>query len=121
MSLIFFLGGGAVEYTPWGGGVAIERLLDPAEFGSAPVVYLEVHGETDEASKPLNARLYNVTTAAAVAGSDILIAATSKTRGRSAAFSLAAGPNVYRIEFGGTPGPGGVYTMYDGVLIVDPV
>jgi hypothetical protein len=121
MSAFFFFTflSGSPEYTPWG-DPGIERQLTPAQYGHNPTVYLEVHGQTDEASKPLLARLYNVTTAAAVAGSDISIASTTKVRARSGAFSLAAGINVYRVEFGGVPGPGGVYSLFDAVLLVDP-
>jgi hypothetical protein len=48
-----------------------------------------------------------------VPGSELSGAAVDKTRLRSAAFSFAAGANIYHVEF--EVG----YTMYDAVLIVD--
>lgn len=95
----------------------LTRQLNPADWNGTVTVILEVHGKTNSALNPLLVRLYNVSNSAVVSGSAISSTATSKTRLRSSAFSLAAGDNVYRVEYGG--GIGGTFTMYDAVLIVD--
>lgn len=101
-------------YTTW---VDLERELDPADWDGTVAAYLEVHGKTGDAGFALKARVYNVTLASPVAGSDISDNPTSETRIRSGAFSLDAGPNSYRVEFGGLVGA--TYTLYDAVLILE--
>lgn len=103
------------SFTAWG---EIQRQIDPADWVAAatPTIYLEVHGKTSDAAKALYAQLRNVTTGLVVSPVMSTIA-TSKTRVRSAAFSLTAGANLYQVEFGGYAGA--TYTLYDAVLIVD--
>ncbi len=96
---------------------SIQRELDPADWDGTVDVILEVHGKTSIAGDPLKARLYNVTDAAAVTGSDISSAATAVTRVRSGTFSLATGTKVYEVQYGGAVGAS--YTLEDAVLIDD--
>ena len=82
------------------------RLLNPANWDGTVTMYLECHGITANAAKPIYARLYNVTTGAEVSNSRVTnteVTATDKeVRFRSViSFSLAGGENVYRVDFGG--------------------
>ncbi len=62
----FFPVGGVVTYSDT--FPSLVEQLDPADW-TTPIVRLRVHGKTSNALKPLYGRLYNVTTAAGVAGS----------------------------------------------------
>lgn len=106
----------AVVYAIW---ADIRREIDPADWAGTPIlVHLEVHGEGPDphALDPdalFRAHLFNETTNAIVENSELSGSAITKTRLRSAAFSFAAGANVYHVEFAVD------YTMFDAVLIVD--
>jgi hypothetical protein len=63
------------------------------------------------------ARLYDVTGSAAVTGSEVVVASTSKTRVRSGALTLTAGARIYRAQIGN--GPGGQQTVWSARLMVD--
>jgi hypothetical protein len=104
----------ATVYQPYR---SLTRSLDPGDWDGTVTAYLEVHGFTDDSGNPLLARLYNVTDASAVSGSEISSAAVSNTRARSSSFSLASGSKVYRVEYGGLEG--GSFNLEDAVLIVD--
>jgi hypothetical protein len=100
-----------------GGTWPIQRLIDDAEYaGGTVTVFLEVHGKTDDATKPLIARLYDVTGANVVGGSEAQTASLTEARARSGAFSFDAGENTYGIQFGGSDGA--THTLYDVVLRV---
>ncbi len=81
-----------------------QRLLNPASWDGTVTAYLEIHGKSSDAASPFVARLFNVTTTSAMAGSDVSIASASNTRGRSGAFSLTAGDNLYKVQYGGATG-----------------
>lgn len=78
--------------------------IDPADWGGTVTAYLEIHAKSSHGSHPFHVQLYNDTTASVVAGSHFTISATANTRGRSGPFSLAAGPNIYRVQYGGESG-----------------
>lgn len=100
-----------------GGTWPIQRLIDGAEYaGGTVTVFLEVHGKTDDATKPLIARLYDVTGANVVGGSEAQTASLTEARARSGAFSFDPGENTYGIQFGGSDGA--THTLYDVVLRV---
>mgnify|MGYP001593036888 CR=1 FL=1 len=117
MAMFFF-------FLPLGGEVTfqdsfppLEEQLDPADW-QAPTIRLRAHGKTSNVLNPCIARLYNVTTAAAVAGSEASIAELpDESWADSGAFSLAAGPNEYKVQHGCRPG--GTATLYKGDLAVD--
>jgi hypothetical protein len=96
---------------------SLQREMDPDDWDGDVLAYLEVHGFTSDADLELKARLYNVTDAAAVAGSAVSSPATSTTRARSGGFSLAVGEKVYEVQYGGEVGAD--YTLEDAVMIVD--
>lgn len=98
------------QYFVWGD---MRRELDPADWPGTPVVaYLEVHARMPGAT-PYKARFYNETVDAVVPGSDVATSSPTTERVRSGPFSLAAGPNVYHVEF--LPAS----SMADAVVIVD--
>lgn len=101
-------------YTTWAGLI---REIDPADWDGTVTAYLEVHAKTSNASFAVFARLYNVTDAVEVSGSEITSTSTSEVRIRSGALTLAAGLKEYRVEFGGFTGA--TFTLYDAVLILE--
>ncbi len=103
-----------LSFIAW--GEAIQRNLDPTDYGTTVTAYLEVHAKTSSAGSPFQGFLKNVTTSSTVGGSDVSTAATSKTRVRSGGFTLASGANTYEVDFGGTAGV--TYTCFDAVLIL---
>lgn len=97
-----------------------ERQIDPADWDGTVEAILEIHAKTDDGNKPFLARLYNDTLNAAVSGSNVSISATSNTRGRSSAFSLASGANIYHIQYGGVAGATYTPDPYShAVLLID--
>lgn len=63
------------------------------------------------------ARLYNVSDAAPVAGSDLATSVFGGTRLRSPALTLPSEPKVYRVEYGGTSGS--VYVIFSAAVRVE--
>ncbi len=96
------------------GATFIQRSLNPANYTGTVTAYLEVHGQTS--GPGFTAHLQNITLGAPVSDAVVNLANTTKTRARSGAFSLDAGENVYEVEWGGAVG--GLYTLYDAVVIL---
>lgn len=94
---------------------SLRREINPADWDGTVTGYLEVHGYPNGGT--FKARLYNVTDAAAVSGSDVTSTTTSPTRLRSGSFSFASGTKVYEVQYGGDPGQ--EYHNTDAVLVVD--
>lgn len=94
---------------------SLRREIDPSDWDGTVTAYLEVHGYPNGGT--FKARLYNVTDAAAVTGSDVTSTTTSPTRLRSSSFSFASGTKVYEVQYGGDPG--NEYHNVDATLIVD--
>lgn len=69
------------------------------------------------ANKTAAARLYNVTDAGEVVGSELLIPGPGPAWDRSSSFSLPSGVKRYRIEYGGTSG--GEYKPHGAALRVE--
>jgi len=113
-------------FLPLGGEVTysdsfppLEEQLDPADWSGTTVAYLlRAHGKTDNVLNPCIARLYNVTAAAPVAGSEASIAELpDESWADSAPFALAVGPNEYKVQHGCRPG--GTATLYKADVLVD--
>lgn len=69
-------------------------------------IYFEIVGSGDTGS-PLGVQIYNQTTAAGLAGSDVVTTeSTTSQIVRSAALTLTAGTNVYSVKFKKTAGAG---------------
>ncbi len=100
----------------FGGVWPVQRSLDPADYGTTVTAYLELHAKTSSAAAPFQGFLKNVTLASTVGGSGVVTAATTETRVRSSAFTLASGINTYEVDFGGTSGV--TYTLFDAVLVL---
>lgn len=101
-------------YTPF---LVFTREHDPAKNAPTTTYYFEAFLKAPSGQN-CYARLYNVTDGAAVSGSAVSTAATTATRVRSGAITLASGSKVYRAEFGGNGG-GGVFTCYGADIIAD--
>lgn len=92
----------------------------PAGAGQANNVHAEVFFEAIIAASAdtCTARLYDVTAAAAISGSDVTTTASTPTRVRSGKLALPAAEHVYRAEWGGPPAAG-TFTIYSADIIVD--
>ncbi len=100
----------------FGGVWPVQRSLNAADYGTTVTAYLEVHAKTSSAAAPFQGVLRNVTLSTNVGGSGVITTATTETRVRSSAFTLASGINTYEVDFGGTSGV--TYTLFDVVLIL---
>ncbi len=74
------------------------RLIDPADYPTGAEFFLEV--SLAATGGTARARLFNVTTAAAVTSSELTTTDADATRLRSPALTLASGANTYRVEYG---------------------
>ena len=101
-------------YTPF---LVFTREHDPAKIAPNTTYYFEAFIKAPSGQN-CYARLYNVTDSVAVAGSAVSTGATTATRVRSNAITLAAGSKVYRAEFGGNGGTG-IFTCYGADIIAD--
>jgi hypothetical protein len=64
------------------------------------------------------ARLYDVTDASAITGSDVTTTAATATRVRSGKIVLPTAEHVFRAEWGG-PTATGTFTIYSADIIID--
>jgi hypothetical protein len=104
---------GAIVYTQLGNRVtewdaAIDYPPDTLFFFEATLEVLS------GVNKTAAARLYNVTDAGEVTGSEVLIPGPGPSWQRSSSFSLPAGVKRYRIEYGGTSG--GIYKPHGAAV-----
>jgi hypothetical protein len=95
----------------------IQREHNPTDNGPTVTYYFEAVLKTSDAGFAAHARLYNVTTAAAISGSDISTTNTTPTRVRSAAITLTSGSNVYKAQKGGPVGA--TFYAYAADIIAD--
>jgi hypothetical protein len=86
-----------IVYDPDGYGTCILQ-IDPTLYPAAAAFYMEAVIKSDIGTAA--ARLFNITDAVAVAGSEVTTLTTSFVRLRSGALTLPAGPREYRVEPG---------------------
>ena len=103
---------GQVLFTQFGN---VFRLIDPADYPTGAEFFLEA--SLAAINGTARARLFNLTTAAAVASSELTTTDADATRLRSPALTLASGANTYRVEYGGEVG--GDYTAHSADLVVE--
>ncbi len=93
----------------------------PAGAGQANNVHTEVFFEAIIAATggyTCTARLYDVTDASAISGSDVTTTASTPTRVRSGKIVLPVAEHEFRAEWGGPPATG-TFTIYSADIIID--
>jgi len=81
----------AIAYAKWDKSLI---LINPSQFKN-PTFYFEAVLRNDTGGKITYAELYNETDGASIAGSEVTVTGTSRTRVRSSAINLVAGSKEY--------------------------
>lgn len=104
-----------VEFTDW----VLTQQINMDNYSNVVSVSFWAWLSTSSAAKSARARLYNITDAVVVAGSEIATLATTPTRISSGPITLPAGVKEYKVQFGGAQKGGlNTYKLHKAEVVI---